>query len=85
MGIVCADFNDDGRTDIYVANGTAANLLWLNQGNGTFREAALEAGLAYNEDGVPRAGMGVTAEAADNDGSLMILVTNLSHKARPYS
>ena len=80
LGVVCADFNRDGRMDIYVANDTAANLLWLNQGNGTFREAALAAGIAYNLDGLPRAGMGVTAEDIENDGSLAILVTNLSHE-----
>src|SRR5439155_2723503 len=78
--VVCADFNGDGRADIYVANDTAANLLWLNQGNGTFQEAALEAGVAYNADGLPKAGMGVTAEEFDNDGSLTILVTNLSRE-----
>jgi hypothetical protein len=80
LGVVCADFNGDGRVDIYVANDTAANLLWLNQGNGTFREAALAAGVAYSPDGLPRAGMGVTAEDVENDGSLTILVTNLSRE-----
>ena len=39
LGVFCADFNGDGRPDIYVANDTAANLLWLNQGQGMFREA----------------------------------------------
>ena len=48
LGVLCADFNGDGRTDIFVANDTAANRLWVNQGAGTFREAALEAGVAYN-------------------------------------
>jgi len=80
LGVVCADVNNDGRMDIYVANDTAANLLWLNQGNGTFREAALTAGVAYNLDGLPRAGMGVTAEDINNEGSLTIVVTNLSRE-----
>ena len=60
LGVVCADFNGDGRTDIYVANDTAANHLWLNQGDGTFREAALDYGVAYSMDGLAKAGMGVT-------------------------
>jgi hypothetical protein len=80
LGVVCADFNGDGRTDIYVADDTAANRLWLNQGDGTFREAALEAGVAYNADGLPKAGMGVTAEELDNQGALSVLVTNLSRE-----
>jgi hypothetical protein len=78
LGVVCSDFNGDGRTDLYVANDTAANRLWLNQGDGTFREVALEAGAAYSSDGLPKAGMGVTAEDVDNDGSEDILVTNLA-------
>jgi hypothetical protein len=78
--VLCADFNGDGRTDIYVANDTAANRLWLNQGNGTFREAALEAGVAYDADGRTKAGMGVTAEEVDGRGTLAILVTNLSRE-----
>ncbi|HEV2348471.1 MAG TPA: CRTAC1 family protein [Terriglobia bacterium] len=77
LGVVCADFNGDGRMDLYVANDTAANRLWLNQGNGTFRESALEAGVAFSADGLPKAGMGVSAEDVENDGFEDILVTNL--------
>src|SRR3984893_9270218 len=66
LGVVCADFNGDGWPDIYAANDGSANLLWLNNGNGTFREGALLAGAAYSEDGVARAGMGVAA--GDFDG-----------------
>jgi enediyne biosynthesis protein E4 len=80
LGVVCADFNGDGRTDIYIANDTAANRLWLNQGDGTFKEMGLEAGVAYCADGLPKAGMGVTAEDVDNDGGQVILVTNLSRE-----
>ena len=54
---------------IYVANDGAANLLWLNNGNGTFREAALLSGAAYSADGVARAGMGVTAGDFDGTGT----------------
>ena len=80
LGVVAADFNRDGRTDIYVANDTAANRLWLNQGNGTFREFALEAGVAYDANGRTKAGMGVTAEEMDDAGTLAILVTNLTRE-----
>jgi enediyne biosynthesis protein E4 len=80
LGVLGADFNGDGRTDIYVANDTAANRLWLNQGDGTFRENALEAGVAYNADGLTKAGMGVTAEDLDNQGTLTVLVTNLARE-----
>jgi len=78
LGVVCADFNGDGWIDIYVANDSAANHLWLNQGNGTFKEVALMAGAAYSPEGLPRAGMGVTAGDFDNDGDEDILVTNLA-------
>lgn len=80
LGVLCADFNGDGRTDIYVANDTAANRLWLNQGNGTFHEGALEAGVAYSASGATKAGMGVTAEDVDNQGTPAIVVTNLTRE-----
>ena len=78
LGVLCADFNGDGLTDIYVANDTSANLLWLNQGDGTFRESALEMGLAYSMDGLAKAGMGVTLADVENNGGLVLLVTNLT-------
>jgi hypothetical protein len=80
LGVVCADFNGDGRPDIYVANDTAANRLWLNQGDGTFREAALDMGVAYSLDGLAKAGMGVTLADVENNGGQMLLVTNLTRE-----
>lgn len=80
LGVLCADFNGDGRTDIYVANDTAANQLWLNQGDGTFRESALEAGVAYSMDGLAKAGMGVTLDDLENNGGQALLVTNLTRE-----
>jgi hypothetical protein len=80
LGVICADFNGDGWPDIYAANDGSANLLWLNNGNGTFREGALLSGAAYSEDGVARAGMGVTAGDFDNSGNESIFVTNLTRE-----
>ena len=77
LGVTCADFNGDGWPDIYAANDGAANLLWLSNRNGTFREAALLSGAAYAADGVARAGMGVTAADFDGSGNESIFVTNL--------
>ena len=80
LGVICMDFNGDGLIDIYVANDAAANRLWLNQGNGTFKEAGLDTGVALSADGLPKAGMGVTADDIDNDGRLELLVTNLNRE-----
>jgi enediyne biosynthesis protein E4 len=80
LGVVCADFNGDGRVDIYVANDTAANCLWLNQGDGTFREAALDMGVAYSMDGLPKAGMGVALADVENNQGQVLLVTNLTRE-----
>lgn len=80
LGVVCADFDGDGWIDMYVANDGTANLLWMNRGNGTFEEMGLLAGVAYNADGLPEAGMGVTAADFDNDGDEDILVTNLTRE-----
>jgi hypothetical protein len=80
LGVTAADFDGDGWTDIYVANDGAANLLWINQRNGTFIENGLLAGAAYAMSGIPRAGMGATAGDFDNDGDQDILVTNLTRE-----
>ena len=80
LGVTCADFNGDGWPDIYVANDGAANLLWLNDGHGAFRESALLSGGAYSADGVARAGMGVTAGDFDGTGNESIFVTNLTRE-----
>jgi enediyne biosynthesis protein E4 len=80
LGVTCADFNGDGLVDIYVANDGAANLLWINKGDGRFEETGLMSGAAYGVDGVARAGMGVTAGDFDDDGDEDLLVTNLTRE-----
>ena len=80
LGIVCADFNGDSWPDIYVANDGAAAHLWINQRNGTFKEMSLLSGTAYSADGLPQAGMGVTAGDFDGDGDEDIFKTNLTNE-----
>jgi hypothetical protein len=80
LGVTCADMNGDGWIDIYVANDTAANLLWMNQKDGTFREDGLLSGAAYSEDGLAKAGMGVSAGDFDNDSDEDIFVVNLTRE-----
>ena len=80
LGVVCADFNGDGWPDIYVANDGSAAHLWINQRNGTFKEESLLAGAAYSVDGLPQAGMGVTAGDFDGDGDEDIFKTNLTNE-----
>jgi hypothetical protein len=77
LGVVCADFNGDGWIDIFVANDKTANQLWINQGNGTFQERALESGAAYDVNGAAHAGMGVTAADFDGDGDEDIFISNI--------
>ncbi len=84
LGVATGDFNGDGWPDIYVANDAEANLLWLNNGNGTFREAALLSGAAYSADGVARAGMGVAVGDSDSSGNESIFVTNLAREGATF-
>jgi hypothetical protein len=77
LGVVALDVNRDGWPDLFVANDTAANHLWINQKDGTFSESALARGVAYGEDGLAKAGMGVAAGDYDNDGAEDLLVLNL--------
>ena len=78
LGVVSADFNGDRLIDLYVANDQAANLLWVNRGDGTFEDAGLLAGAAYNRDGAAEASMGVTAGDFDGDGDDDLFMTHLT-------
>jgi hypothetical protein len=84
LGVATADFDGDGHVDIYVANDQMANFLWMNNGDGTFREEALIRGCALNEDGMPEAGMGVTTEDIDDDGDWDLFMAHLSGETNTF-
>src|SRR5436309_320989 len=67
MGIAIADFNNDGWMDVLIVNDTERNFLFLNNGNGTFKEAGLQYGVAYNENGTTVSAMGADSKDFDND------------------
>jgi hypothetical protein len=77
LGVVCADFDGDGWTDIFVANDGKPNRLWINQKNGTFSDQAVSRGVAYTAMGKAFAGMGVAIGDVDNDGLIDLYVTHL--------
>ncbi len=76
LGVVAADLNDDGYVDIYVANDFTTNHLYLGNGDATFREVGLIAGVASDEFGVPQGSMGVDIGDYDGDGRGDLFVTN---------
>jgi hypothetical protein len=78
MTVVAADYDNDGWPDIYVACDSTPSWLFRNQHNGTFREEALERGVALSEDGLEQAGMGVGVGDYDLDGSLDIFKTHFA-------
>jgi hypothetical protein len=78
LGVLTADFDGDGWTDIYVANDSAPAALYHNQKNGRFTDIGAVSGTAYSVDGKPQAGMGVTAGDFDGDGLPDIFKTNFS-------
>ncbi|MGD0922113.1 MAG: CRTAC1 family protein [Terriglobia bacterium] len=77
MGLVLADFNNDGWPDIFIANDTWPNFLFLNNHDGTFRDISFSSGVAASEDGKYEAGMGTDAADIDGDGWLDLYVTHL--------
>lgn len=77
MGVVLADFNNDGWTDIAVANDSWPNFLFINKHNGTFEDVSLVSGLAASEDGRYEAGMGIDAADVDGDGWMDVYITHL--------
>jgi enediyne biosynthesis protein E4 len=82
LGVAFADYDGDGFTDVFVANDASEQFLWHNNGNGTFREVALDAGAALSSTGKKLSGMGVVFQDYDNDGLPDLLVTQLPHE--PY-
>lgn len=77
LGVLALDLNEDGWQDLFIANDTAQNHVWINQKNGTFRELGIESGAGYSEDGLAKAGMGVAAGDYDADGDFDLFVVNL--------
>ena len=78
LGVAFNDYDGDGFADVFIANDGMEQFLFHNNGNGTFTERALDAGVALSDDGKPYAGMGVDFRDYDNDGKPDILVTNLA-------
>jgi hypothetical protein len=80
LGVAILDFNGDGLPDIFLANDTQPNKLYLNHGNGTFEEKAVASGVAFSEDGIARAGMGVDAADYDRSGHPSLIISNFANQ-----
>ncbi|HET6568414.1 MAG TPA: CRTAC1 family protein [Rhodothermales bacterium] len=80
LGVTAADFNRDGWPDLVVANDTQPDLLYMNDGDGTFTEQGAMSGMAYDENGKARAGMGVDVGVVDETGQETIFVGNFSRE-----
>jgi enediyne biosynthesis protein E4 len=78
LGIAIVDYNDDGWPDILVANDLTPTLLFVNQGNGTFRELGAQTGLVLDEGGAAYAGMGIDAAYINNDPQLCVAIGNFA-------
>jgi hypothetical protein len=79
-GVVAADLNNDGSIDLFVANDTAPNFIFMNNGKGKFTEVGTESGVAYSANGKPRSGMGVDAADFNEDGWQDLFVANLDRE-----
>jgi hypothetical protein len=80
LGVAFGDVNGDGWPDVYVANDLVRNFLYLNNRNGTFTDMTYRAGVGYDENGKPQAGMGTEIVDYDDDGRFDIFVTNFSEE-----
>ena len=81
LGVALLDYNSDGWLDLFVANDTEPNRLYKNNGNGTFTDEAVTAGVAFSEAGTARAGMGVDAADYDGSGRQGIVVGNFTNES----
>ena len=77
LGVVSADFNSDGRADVFVANDKTMNQLWINEGDMKFVNEALLWGCAVDNHGIAKAGMGVASADIDDDGDADLVVVNI--------
>ncbi len=80
LGVALIDYDNDGLLDLFAANDTQPNRLYRNKGDGTFTDVAVMAGVAFNEAGVARAGMGVDAADYDASGRQSLLIGNFSNE-----
>jgi hypothetical protein len=80
LGIAILDYNADGWPDILVANDTQPNKLYLNKKDGSFEERAIPSGIAFSEDGIARAGMGVDAADYDHTGRPSVIISNFANQ-----
>jgi enediyne biosynthesis protein E4 len=78
LGVVAVDVNDDGWPDLFIARDASPNLLLINKHDGTFEDIALEAEVAYDQNGIAKAGMGVDAGDVNGDGIPDFVVTNFN-------
>jgi hypothetical protein len=79
-GVVATDINNDGWMDLFVANDTVANFLFMNRGGKRFEETGFTAGVSFGEGGKARSGMGVDSADLNQDGWMDLFVTNLNHE-----
>ncbi|MGE3163418.1 MAG: CRTAC1 family protein [Planctomycetota bacterium] len=84
LGVGCGDYNGDGRMDIFVANDSMANQLWIQQQDGTFVDESLYTGVALNHSGDAEAGMGVATVDLDHDGDLDLFMTHLRGESNTF-
>lgn len=84
LGIACGDFTGDGKLDFYVANDGMPNQLWVNGGDGSFRDEAIPLGCAVNAVGQSEAGMGVQALDLDNDDDLDLFMSHLRQETNTF-
>jgi hypothetical protein len=80
LGVCCADFDGDGWPDILVANDAQPNRLWINQRDGTFRDEAVQRGLAYNGLGAAQGNMGIALGDVDGSGRFAVFITHLTEE-----
>ncbi len=84
LGVVATDFDNDGKTDIFVANDLTANLFYRNLGNGDFEEVAVLNGVAFSDDGIEEGSMGIDVADINGDGWLDLFYTNSSYESNSF-